>query len=749
MTERDEPVVVLCVEDDPLDRELIRDALSRKPGQFVVIEAEDRTSFLQHLERGDFHVVLTDFNILGFEGLEVVRLVNEQRPDVPVIVVTGTGSEQLAVESLQAGASDYVIKTPKHIAQLPHTIGRALEACALRRRVRQQDANFRAVLSNVSDALVVLDQDGRVLFANPAAERILGRAIDELLDKKLELLTEPGSVADRVLLPDRQEGPGVGEIRRSQTTWNGKACSMLTIRDITRRARAEAELRDNIEKLRAVMESTLDAVALVDHKGCISYWNPAAERIFGYSSQEAMGGPLAELVIPERYRPSHNQHMDLFSKSGQGRFVGHIVELTARRKDGSEFPVELSLAAFRHRGNWHALAVVRDVSQRKALEDQYRHAQKLEPLGRLAAGIAHDFNNTLSVMMGYAQLLLTKLPPSSSDHELASEILEAGRRSADLVKQLLTFSRKQPSSPRNLDLAEVIATKETMIRGLVGENIDVTLRLSQGLPQVKIDPGLFEQALFNLVVNAKDAMPSGGSLLIETDHRDIDEETAHHMGLEPGRKILVRIADTGCGMDQETQARIFDPFYTTKPAGKGTGLGLSTAYGIVTQAGGTIRVQSRPGMGTTFELVFPVVTDGAADHSDKPPHRGRLTGPRGREHVLIVEDEENLRRLAERILTRLGYRVTAAPDGPTALERAKSEGFAPDLLLTDVVMPKMSGPQLAGRLQDIQPHIRVIYMSGHAEDELLDKDDLAKAPFIQKPFTPDELAAAVRKELDR
>ena len=637
----DRAIRILSLDDNPMDRALIKDALERESHDFFVIEASDRTSFEQQLERGGFDLVLTDLDILGFEGLEVIRRVQERLPDTPVIVVTGTGSEETAVEALKAGAADYVIKSPSHIAQLPHTIRRVLAAAQTRRRLAQRDAKLHAVMASVQDAIILSDQDGRV-----------------------------------------------------------------------------------------------------------SYWNDAAERIFGYSEQEALGRPMEELIIPKRLQAGHKKGWSRFAQMGPGRLQGQVLEMPARRKEGTEIPVELTVGAFQTDGQWQAVAVVRDMSKRKELEEWLREAQKLEAMGRLAGGLAHDFNNTLSVVVGFAQLLVSETDPSDPHHALAAEILDAGRRSAKLVSQLLTFSRKDRASLESLDVNRAVRDKLTMFKHLLGPERTVELRLSEDLPLVRIGAGQLDQVLVNLVLNAKDAMDNKGHITIETQARRLDDQAASARGLRQGDYVEIRVSDDGCGMSKEVQNRIFEPFFTTKPPGQGTGLGLATVYGIVTHLEGSISVESQPGKGTTFDLLLPA--DDAPAPTDSSGHSSSL-GWHRRTHkpsrqILLVDDEESLRRLMSKILDDLGYRIAAASSGPEALEMVEAGQIQPDLLITDVLMPDLNGQQLAERLRETHPDINVIYVSGHTADFLDDKTGRDSA-FIQKPFELKEFVELVEKML--
>jgi signal transduction histidine kinase/ActR/RegA family two-component response regulator len=419
-----------------------------------------------------------------------------------------------------------------------------------------------------------------------------------------------------------------------------------------------------------------------------------------------------------------------------------------RRKDGTLLDAEVSVTRFSLGGRSVGMVMARDVTERRALEAQLRQAQKMEAVGRLAGGIAHDFNNALSVILTYATLMLQDVPEAAPFRGDILEIQHAGQRAARLTQQLLAFSRQQVLQPRVLDLQETLSGMRDMLQRLLGEDVELSLRTSNAVGRVNVDPGQVEQIIMNLAVNARDAMPDGGKLTIETSNFEIDAEyAAARLGATPGPYVLVAVSDTGTGMDADTQARIFEPFFTTKELGKGTGLGLSTVLGIVQQSGGAVSVYSEVGVGTTFKVYLPR-TDRAAEQapSQLPPRAERGGG----ETILLVEDEEQVREVAGTILRRRGYEVLQAPDGAQALAVAEQHGGAIDLLITDVVMPHLNGRQLAERLAERRPGMPVLFMSGYTDDAIVHHGVLdAGVEFLQKPITPDALLRRVREVLDR
>jgi signal transduction histidine kinase/CheY-like chemotaxis protein len=376
-----------------------------------------------------------------------------------------------------------------------------------------------------------------------------------------------------------------------------------------------------------------------------------------------------------------------------------------------------------------------DITERKQLQAQFVQAQKMETVGRLAGGVAHDFNNLLTVINGYAEFALSDIPPEDPLHEMVQEIYDAGQRASGLTRQLLAFSRRQVVQPVSLDLNVVAEQMHKMLERLIGEDVRLTFDLDPGLGRVRADAGQFEQVIMNLAVNSRDAMPQGGTLVVMT--RNLDE--AH--------EIMLSVSDTGCGMDEATQQRLFEPFFTTKKAGQGTGLGLATVYGIVTQAGGRIEVSSAVGRGSTFRVYLPrLAGDTGSDVTTARPTG--LAG--GTERVLIVEDEESLRRIAQRILTAAGYTTLCAANGDEAIRILDGEGARVDLLLTDVVMPGMSGHELAARVTVTHPHLKVLFASGYLPDAFPDRGRLGPdVQFLAKPYSPSSLTAKVRDVLDR
>ncbi|HEY1960598.1 MAG TPA: ATP-binding protein [Polyangiaceae bacterium] len=455
--------------------------------------------------------------------------------------------------------------------------------------------------------------------------------------------------------------------------------------------------------------------------------NDAAVRCYGYSHEELLGLTTRDLAEDGSLRES---------------LEGAEVSARHRRKDGSTIAVEITTHAVGLRTP-SRLAVVRDVTRRKELEEQLRQAQKMEAVGRLAGGVAHDFNNLLSVIGSYAQLTLDELDEGSELRELVGEIQKASERAAQLTRQLLVFSRQEVRQPRSIDLNETLVGSGKMLRRLVGENVVLEMTPAARAVPVYVDPGGIEQVLMNLVVNARDAMSSGGTIRVETGTLTLDQTEAQRYGCAPGEYAKLTVADEGAGMDSATRLRIFEPFFTTKPAGKGTGLGLAMAFGMVEEAGGAIHVASAVGAGSTFTILLPLC--GALSHA--PPANDCATLPRGSETVLLVEDDDDVRATAACALRKLGYRVIEAANGGEALLICEHESQI-DVLLTDVVMPYLDGPALAERLARTRPEMKVVCMSGYAGSQATrERLENGGLTFCPKPFTPQSLSLALRKVL--
>jgi PAS domain S-box-containing protein len=508
------------------------------------------------------------------------------------------------------------------------------------------------------------------------------------------------------------------------------------------RKRAEAELRDSETRYRLLFDANPEAMWVYDAETLrFLAVNEAAVRRYGYAAAEFLALTIRDI----RPASEHEQFERILAQGVAGpRIFAHMRH---RKKDGTPFDVEVAADTIVFAGRAARLVLARDTSERTHLEAQLRQAQKMEAVGQLAGGIAHDFNNMLTAITGYSEMLLQDLADQDARRHDVVEIQRAAGRAATLTRQLLAFSRKQVMQPQVIDLNEVVAGAEKLLQRLIGENIALRTALDPALGTVYADPAQVEQVIVNLVVNARDAMPKGGQLLIETQNADLETVDAGDTPpAAPGHYALLAVSDTGVGMDEATRARVFEPFFTTKDPGKGTGLGLSTVYGIIKQSGGTISLYSEPGKGTTVKAYFPRVD---ATAGSLQPAAQRTVSPRGSETVLLVEDEAALRAVARRTLERQGYRVLEASDAHAALAIAAAHPHDIDLVLTDVVMPGLSGRELAERLAASHPRVPVLFMSGYTDDSIVQHGVLeAGIHYLQKPFTPRSLAGKVRDVLD-
>jgi two-component system, cell cycle sensor histidine kinase and response regulator CckA len=630
------------------------------------------------------------------------------------------------------------------------------------RELQHNVSLLRGITEGTTDAVFVKDLQGRYLMINSAGAAFAGRSMDEILGKTDRDLFSPDT-AEVVMDKDRQVlVQGVTQTFEESSTSNGVSRVYLSTkgpyrdahgeiigllgvaRDITQRKRAEEEMRQSQQKLRIHFEHTPLAVVEWDMDFRVAAWNPSAERIFGYSRQEALG-QHARFIVPPQYR----EHVDqvwqaLLKQAGGTRSTNDNITKDGRSISCEWYNTPLVDDSGRVLG---VASLVQDVTERVALEERLRQSQKMEAVGRLAGGVAHDFNNLLTVILGYSQILADGLPEGSRLADNTAQIKSAADRAAGITRQLLAFSRKSVLSPRVINLNDVVLNLDSLLRRLIGEDIEVRTLPANDLGSVKADPSQIEQVLMNLALNARDAMPRGGTVALETANATLDGTYARdHQSVEPGRYVMLAVSDTGEGMTPETQARIFEPFYTTKEVGKGTGLGLSMVYGIVKQSGGYIWVYSEPGRGTTFKIYLPRV-DQSAELVRGDNRQAKVQ--RGTETILLVEDDEQLRRLSSSVLAHCGYNVLVASSPEEGLAICKATSHDIRLLVTDVVMPRMNGRQLAEQVQQIRPAMRVLYISGYTNDAIVHYGVLDPGLwFLPKPYTLSALIAKVREVLD-
>ncbi len=551
------------------------------------------------------------------------------------------------------------------------------------------------------------------------------------LRRRLEPLAAASAAVAKGDLAVRIDGGSADEIGRVERAFDSMTSTI---------EQRESDLRESRELYRRVVENSQELICLCAVDGRLTYASPSIRAVLGTGLEELVGEPIDMHV--------HSEDLGPFGRAFDTAARGEPTSVAVRlRSEGTDWiVVEGTLTPIVSGGVVEAvLGVARDVTDRVELEEQLRQTAKMEAIGRLAGGVAHDFNNLLTAMGGFNELLLRELPEDDPRRPHAEEVEGAIRRAADLTQQLLAFSRRQMLSPRVVDVNEAVTRVEGLLQRVLGEDIDVRAMLAPGVSSVRVDPVQLEQVLLNLAVNARDAMPHGGTLTVETQNVELTEEyAAEHAGVSPGAYVVLAVSDSGEGMDADTVSKIFEPFFTTKA--KGTGLGLATVHGIVKQLDGEIQVYSEPGKGTTFKLYFPAATQ-KPEPITPPPEAGTPLG--GSETVLVVEDDEFVARLVLQILERLGYTVLQAGSAEAAQQVVGAHEGTIDLLLTDVVLPGVNGRRLSRRLRAVRPGLRVLFMSGYTENAIVHGGALdADALFIHKPFSPDALARRIRDVLD-
>jgi two-component system cell cycle sensor histidine kinase/response regulator CckA len=633
--------------------------------------------------------------------------------------------------------------------------------------LREREERFRQLAENISEVFFIVDASFQeTLYINPAYERLWGRSRQSVYDNPLSFL-DPIPEQDRVRLMDNiaraRAGEDPGPLEFQLLPPGGPPRWVLShavpirndkgevyrisgfVLDITERRRAQDALLASERRLRTLFETVKLIVLVLDTNGKVEYLNPFALQLTGYSLDEVLGHSWSERFLPESERAQLSEvFRELLEHDDSSHVRNAIVTKSGEQRmiawHNTVVHDELGKAS-------GTLSVGEDITEHAKLEEQYRQAQRMEAVGQLAGGVAHDFNNLLTVILSYAELLRDTLAPGDQRREDLEPIVKAAEGAAALTRQLLAFSRQQVLQPQPVQLEEAVAQSEKLLQRVIGEDVSLNTVLNVAPSTLLMDPGQLEQIIMNLAVNARDAMPRGGQLTIETGVADLDQEYARtHYPAVPGRFAVLAISDTGVGMSEATRARIFEPFFTTKQVGKGTGLGLATVYGIVKQSGGFIWVYSEPGQGATFKVYFPVVDKVSAPLIRQAQPEGT---PRGSETVLLAEDATGVRAVAREILERLGYRVLEASNGRAALELASRTPGSIDLLLTDVVMPEISGKQLVDQFKLLRPETRVLYMSGHTDDAIVRHGVLEPGTsYLQKPFTPETLARKVREVLD-
>ena len=805
-------VRVLYAEDSVPDADLTRAYFDgREPGFRIDVAATGRQC-LSMLQQKRYDVLLLDNHLPDMDGVDVLTQLAETNVAIPVVMVTAVGDEDLVVRVLRLGAVDYVSKEGDYIESLPAVLRRAVtdrrtaanqRAAGMRHQrrilyVEQDEADIdltrtalAATARHLSLEIVRFSREAlRRLEADPFDLVVADLRLPDMsgLDLLREARQRGLKVPFIVITGKGDEGAALAALKLGAYDYIVKRENHLTQlpyaidnaidrsqlveanrrlqAELAERARAQAENARLVQEVMGQRQRLDEIVASVPGLVWEMWGHPDAaeqrmafmsghvEPMLGYTVQQCLLTPdfLPSIIHPDDRARTATETAASFSSGNGGisqfRLIarnGRIVWVEGRTtviKNAGGRPVGM-------RGVMMDITAGKEADRAKAdLEEELRQAQKIESIGRLAGGIAHDFNNLLTAINGYADLMLEELPVDDRWRVGITEIRQAGERAAELTSQLLAFSRRQLLQPRVLDLNALVADSTKMLKRLLGEDIDLITVLDPQLGHVTADAGQVHQIVLNLALNARDAMPQGGRLIIESQNVIFAEDSSQmHVSVVPGAYVMLAISDNGCGMDQETLSHIFEPFFTTKEQTKGTGLGLATVYGIVKQSGGSIFVYSEPGNGATFKIYLPRI-DRPVSRSQE--QRVEVDTLRGSETVLVVEDEEAVRKLVDQALRKYGYEVLEAANGAEALQLCETHPPPIPLMITDVVMPQMSGRELAARLRERYPEMRVLYMSGYTDDAVVRHGLLdASMFFLQKPFTPGVLVRKVRETLDQ
>ena len=762
---------LLIAEDNPDDLALTLRELAKSELNLQIVTVSTRPAFVEILNSRPIDIALSDFRMVDWTGIDALTEIIKFGADIPLILVTGTLGDLKAVECMKLGITDYVLK--HQLARLPMAILRAREEQALRQAQRQaadalreSEAHYRTLVENAPDAIVVLDVDqGCFIDCNNNALRLFR------LDREYLLTRGPGelspafqpdgrhSIVATQLWAERassnentnfewvhRNSMGVDvpcEVRVVPLKFPGRQIVRCSILDITERKRAEEEVRDSEARYRDLVNNANYGIYWVSPDGTLLDANPALVRMLDYDSIESLLaiGDIKVLFCDPTVRSQ------ILASDGAADRTDVTVDW--KRSDGKIITVRLIGRRARdpRRKTECAEVIVEEITERLALEKQVRQAQKFEAIGQLAGGIAHDFNNMIGAILGWAELGMDETDADARLHRHFDKVRHQAIRAAALTRQLLAFARRQILEPRDINLNQDVTETLSLLEKVLGSNIEIKTNLTPNLPVIRADPTQIEQVIMNLCINARDAMPEGGQLFIETGEVVLDEQQlAAQAHAKPGRYAMLAVTDTGTGMDAGTLDRIFEPFFTTKDIGKGTGLGLATVYGIVRQHGGFLHVYSELNVGTTFRMYLPLtVTAGKIEDlsEDVQPVRG------GSELILIAEDHEGLRDLARETLEGLGYSVITANDGEAAVREFENHCDQIDLLLFDVVLPKMNGPKAYASISRLKPDIPVIFATGYSADiSLLQEAQHQGLMVLQKPYDPRDLARRIRDTLD-
>lgn len=629
-----------------------------------------------------------------------------------------------------------------------------------------KEARLRTVVETAVDGVILIDDHGQILMFNPACERLFGYTSAEVQGKNVKILMPSPyhEEHDDYLQNYRQTGQqriiGIGrevvgrrkdgstfpmDLSVGESREEGETVFVGVIHDLSERKQVEQALRESAEQLKAVVETAVDGVILIDAHGRILVFNPACERLFGYRDKEVKGENV-KVLMPPPYYHEHDGYLENYRTSGQRRIIGIGREVVGKRRDGSTFPMDLSVGETQKDGAAVFVGVIHDLSERKRAEEQLIQAQKMESVGQLSGGIAHDFNNLLTVIIGNAEALAERLKARPDLAQMADSILAAGLRGADLTSHLLAFSRRQVLTPAKIDCSLLISGMERMIRRTLQEDVVIRTRINPELHAAFADATQLQTAVLNLVINARDAMPRGGNLTIAAENITVDD--SYHPEVTPGAYVMIVITDEGEGMSAEVRERAFEPFFTTKEVGSGSGLGLSMVYGFVNQSGGHLTIYSELGLGTCVRLYLPAIVGERPDALVGRKEAGEPL-PHGSETILVAEDDPFVLSHARICLESLGYRVVSATDGHEAMELLEGNESI-DVLFTDIVMPGgISGFDLAEKATSLRPHLKVLMTSGYAIETLQSRGRLPPdSALLNKPYRKADLARRLREAIE-
>jgi two-component system, cell cycle sensor histidine kinase and response regulator CckA len=758
-------VRVLIVEHNEADVELSLRELRRGGLQIQAQVVATPEEFAKKIEEESFDVILADYRLPGWTGLDVLALEKKHGIENPLILVTGTLGEEVAIECIRRGVSDYVLK--HQLARLPIAVQHALDEHQLRmqridseRSLRQSEASFHLMFAANPLPMWVFDKlTLRFLEVNDAAVEHYGYPRAEFLQMKVTAIGSDEETKRLMDILDRghpsstpaglwrhriKSGAEIEvDIRSHPIDFNTRPGVLVVAQDVTERTRAERALRESEMRFRGVFENAPYGIARATPRGRVIYANPALLRMLGYQS-------LSDLkridLLEDTFRLPTDRQEFLEEVRTKGRAEG---EFEWKRPDSKFITVRLNARLARDNPEREEQLEINaeDVTESRALAKQLRQAQKFEAFGQLAGGIAHDFNNMIGAILGWADLGLDETSPEAKLHNRFEKIKQQGLRAAALTRQLLAFARRQILEPRDMDLNQSVVETLSLLEKVIGSNIEISATLAPDTAVVRADPTQVEQVIMNLCLNSRDAMPNGGKLMIDTRNAQLEQDYSRlHAQAHPGNYVLLTVTDTGAGMDSATLDRIFEPFFTTKEMGKGTGLGLATVYGIVKQHGGFACVYSELGHGTSFQVFWPV----SASVVIAPPPKDELPAVKGgSEVILIAEDHEGLREIARETLDLLGYRVMLARDGEEAVQEFRRHRDEIQLVLLDVVLPKLSGPEAYAQMCLDKPGIPAVFATGYSADHTLIADMSSRGiPVLQKPYSPRDLARKVREALD-